>query len=79
MLTNALVIEHLRKHSYYVSGRTLLLLKSAYLAALIYRGMLYKPKEHLHYTKNKLFESPGFRRIISQNKMALLQIFFTFC
>ena len=31
------------------------------LAALIYRGMLYKPKEHLHYTKNKLFETPGFR------------------
>ena len=29
MLTNALVIKHLRKHSYYVSGRTLLLLKSA--------------------------------------------------
>ena len=40
-----------------------------YLAALIYRGMLYKPKEHLYYTKNKLFETPGFRRIISQNKM----------
>ena len=31
--------------------------------------MLYKPKEHLYYTKNKLFETPGFRRIISQNKM----------
>ena len=40
-----------------------------HLAALIYRGMLYKLKEHFYYTKHKLFETPGFRRIISQNKM----------
>ena len=42
-----------------------------YLAALIYRGMLYKPKKHLYYTKNNLFEIPVFRWIISQNKMVL--------
>ena len=40
-----------------------------HLAALIYRGMLYKLKEHFYYTKHKLFETPGFRIIISQNKM----------
>ena len=40
-----------------------------HLAALIYRGMLYKLKEHFYYTKHKLFETPGFRRITSQNKM----------
>ena len=40
-----------------------------HLAALIYRGMMYKLKEHFYYTKHKLFETPGFRRIISQNKM----------
>ena len=40
-----------------------------HLAALIYCGMLYKLKEHFYYTKHKLFETPGFRRIISQNKM----------
>ena len=29
-----------------------------YLAPLIYREMLCKPKEHLYYGKNKLFEAP---------------------
>ena len=40
--------------------------------------MLYKPKEHLYYTKNNLFGTPGFRRIISQNKMVLLENFLHF-
>ena len=40
--------------------------------------MLYKPKEHLYYTKNNLFDNPGFRRILSQNKMVLLKIFLHF-
>ena len=49
-----------------------------YLAALIYRGMLYKPKKHLYYNKNNLFEIPVFRWIISQNKMVLLEKFLHF-
>ena len=49
-----------------------------YLAALIYRGVLGKPKEHLYYIKNKIFETPGFRRIISHDKMVLLEKFLHF-
>ena len=45
---------------------------------LIYRGLVYKPREYLYYTKNKLFETPGFRRIISQNKLVLLEKFLHF-
>ena len=44
-----------------------------HLATLIYPGMLNKPKDHLYYTKSKRFETPGFRRIISQIKMVLLE------
>ena len=40
--------------------------------------MLYKPKEHLYYIKNNLFDNPGFRRILSQNKMVLLENFLDF-
>ena len=43
-----------------------------YLAALIYLGILYKPKKHFYYTKKNLFETPEFR---SQNKMVLLEKF----
>ena len=40
--------------------------------------MLGKPKEHLYYIKNKIFETPGFRRIISHDKMVLLEKFLHF-
>ena len=50
-----------------------------YIAVLIYRGLVYKPREHLYYTKNKLFQTPGFRRILSQNKLVLLEKFLHFC
>ena len=46
-----------------------------YLAALIYLGILYKPKKHFYYTKKNLFETPEFR---SQNKMVLLEKFLHF-
>ena len=49
-----------------------------YLAAFIYRGMLYKPNEHIYHCKNKLFEAPGFQRIISQNELVLLERFLHF-
>ena len=49
-----------------------------YFAVLIYRGLLYKPKENFYYTKNKLFETLGFRRIMSQNKLILLEKFLHF-
>ena len=37
-----------------------------------------EPKEHLYYTKKKLSETPGFRRIISQNKIVLTETFLQF-
>ena len=49
-----------------------------YLAAFIYRGMLCKPKEHVYHCKNKLFAAPGFRLIISQNELVLLEKFLHF-
>ena len=37
--------------------------------------MFYKLKEHLYYSKDKLFETPGFWRIASQNKLVLFEKF----
>ena len=71
------MIKSSRKHPDYVIGRTSLLLKSDSILCI---DLLWnvEPKEHLYYTKNKLFETPGFRRIISQNKIALSETFLHF-
>lgn len=48
-----------------------------YLVAFIYRGMLYKPNEHIYHCKSKLFEAPVFQHI-SQNELVLLERFLHF-
>ena len=40
--------------------------------------MLYKPKEHYIIVRINFFETPGFRRIIFQNKMTMLEKFLHF-
>lgn len=40
--------------------------------------MLYKPKEHYIIVRINFFETPGFRRIIFQNKITMLEKFLHF-
>ena len=40
-----------------------------YIATLLYRGVAYKPICHMYCTNDKIFETPGSRKIISQNKV----------
>ena len=49
-----------------------------YIAALLYRGVVHKPIYHMYYTNDKIFETPGFRKIISQNKLVLIEKYIHF-
>ena len=44
-----------------------------YIATLLYRGVVHKPIYHMYYTNDKIFETSGFRKIISQNKLVLIE------
>ena len=37
-----------------------------YIATLLCRGVIHKPIYHMYYTNDKIFETPTFRKIISQ-------------
>ena len=49
-----------------------------YIATLLYRGVVHKPIYHMYYTNDKIFETPGFRRIIPQNKLVLIKKYMHF-
>ena len=49
-----------------------------YIATLLYRGVVHKPIYHMYYTNDKIFETPGFRKIISQNKLVLIEKYIHF-
>ncbi|XP_065658117.1 piggyBac transposable element-derived protein 4-like [Hydra vulgaris] len=49
-----------------------------HFAVIIYCGIIRKPKLRMYYTKSKLFETPGFKSILSQNKLLLLERFLHF-
>ncbi|XP_065673943.1 piggyBac transposable element-derived protein 4-like [Hydra vulgaris] len=49
-----------------------------YLAVLIYRGLLHKPRNDWYYSKNLLITTPGFRRLMSQNKLLLIEKYLHF-
>ena len=44
-----------------------------YIATLLYHGVLHKPIYHMYYPNDKIFETPGFRKIIPQNKLVLIE------
>ena len=44
-----------------------------YSATLLYRGVVHKPVYHMYYSNYKIFETPGFRKIISQNKLVFIE------
>ena len=49
-----------------------------YIATLLYRGVVHKPIYHMYYTNDKIFETRGFRKIISQNKLILIEEYIHF-
>ena len=49
-----------------------------HICALIYRGILWKPVSYMYFTIEKLFETPGFRPIISCDACVNLEKFIHF-
>ena len=49
-----------------------------YICALKYRGILWKPASYMYFTTDKLFETPGFRSIISRDAFVNLEKFIHF-
>ena len=49
-----------------------------YIATLLYRGVVHKPMYHTYYKNEKIFETPGFRKTISQNKLVLIEKYIHF-
>ena len=49
-----------------------------YFTMLLYHGVVHKPIYHMYYMNDKIFETPGFRRIISQNKLVLIEKYIHF-
>lgn len=47
-------------------------------AFLMYQGVVWKPDTQLYYTRNKLFETPGIKNIISLSRLVLLKKFMHF-
>ena len=49
-----------------------------YIATPLYHGVVHKPIYHMYYTNDKIFETPGFRKIVSQNKLVLIEKYIHF-
>ena len=49
-----------------------------YSATLLYRAVVHKPVYHMYYSNDKIFETTGFRKIISQNKLILIEKYIHF-
>ena len=50
----------------------------SYIAMLLYHGVVHKPIYHMYYTNDKISETPGFRKIISQCKLVLTEKYIHF-
>ena len=48
------------------------------IVTLLYRGVLHKPVYHMFYTNDKMFETPGFKKIIPQNELVLIEKYIHF-
>ena len=49
-----------------------------YIATLLYHGVVHKSIYHMYYMNDKIFETPNFRKIISQNKLVLIKKYIHF-
>ena len=49
-----------------------------YIATLLYRSIIHKSVAYMYYSQEKLFETPGFKRIMSQNKLVLIEKYIHF-
>ena len=49
-----------------------------FIASILYRGVIQKPVAHMFYTKSKLFETPGFKKILPQDRLVLLEKYIHF-
>ena len=59
---------------YYV----ILQISAAILPQLYRGGVLQKPTVYMYYTQDKLFETPGFKKILTQNKLVLIEKYIHF-
>ena len=49
-----------------------------YTEVFLYLGVVHKPIYHMYYTTDKIFETPRFRKIISQNRLVLVEKYIHF-
>ena len=74
--------SRIQKHLSKNNNDELLLCNSAdircYIATALYRGVLQKPTVYMYYTQDKLFETPGFKKILTQNKLVLIEKYIHF-
>ena len=49
-----------------------------FIASILYRGVNQKPVTHMFYTKNNLFKTPGFKKILPQDRLVLLEKYIHF-
>ena len=49
-----------------------------FIASILYRGVDQKPVAHIFYTKNKLFETPGFTKILPQDRLVVSEKYIYF-
>jgi len=49
-----------------------------YIATILYRGIVQKPQAHMYFSQDKFFETPGFKRIMQQNKLILIEKYIHF-
>ena len=44
-----------------------------YIASLLYRAIIHKPIAYMYYTQDRLFETPGFKRILPEKRLVLIE------
>ena len=49
-------------------------LEKALIASLLYCAIIHRSIAYMCYTQNRLFETPGFKRILPQNKLVLIEL-----
>ena len=49
-------------------------LEKALIASLLYCAIIHRSIAYMCYTQNSLFETPGFKRILPQNKLVLIEL-----
>ena len=73
--------KHSRIQKYLGSGKSELCTANdicLFIASILYHGVIQKHVAHMFYTKNKLFETPGFKKVLPQDRLVLLEKYIHF-